>query len=233
MTTVDAERAFAYLLGELSEADASAVDEAVLAQPETHELVSAFEAELFDAYLDQSLPNERRARFEQRFLSTAAGRERLQRARALRQVAAQPVAAAQASWWQRLSSVLTMPRLAVGALVAAALAFVVAQPPPASEVSVSLRPDTVRAADAARGVTVAAASPVVFELALDDAPAASEWKVAVTGPGGFSWSGAPVRSDAVAVVVKVSGVSWVSGRYRVSLQSAADVLTYEVDVTVR
>ncbi|MCU0697137.1 MAG: hypothetical protein MUC96_11450 [Myxococcaceae bacterium] len=233
MTTVDAERAFAYLLGELPDGDASSLDEALLAEPETHEVLQAFEAELFDAYLDRSLPNERRARFEQRFLSTAAGRERLQRARALRQVAARTVASSQSAWWERLAALLTMPRLAVGALVAAALAFVVARPSAAPEVNVSLRPDTVRAADVARRLEVSAASPVVFELALDDAPAASEWKVAVTGPGGFSWSGAPARSDAVAVVVKVSGVSWVSGRYSVSLQSAADVLTYEVDVTVR
>lgn len=233
MTTVDAERAFAYLLGELPDGDASSLDEALLAEPETHEVLQAFEAELFDAYLDRSLPNERRARFEQRFLSTAAGRERLQRARALRQVAERQVASSQASWWQRVARLLTMPRLAVGALVAAVLAFVVARPPPVSEVLVSLRPDTVRAADPARRLEVSASSPVVLELALDDVPAASEWKVSLSGPNGFSWTGSPQRADGVAVTVKVSGVTWVSGRYRVSLQSATDALTYEVDVTVR
>ncbi|MCA2979986.1 MAG: hypothetical protein INH41_14270 [Myxococcaceae bacterium] len=231
MTTVDVDRAWAYLLGELPEAEASPLDEAVLGEPEAHEAMMAFEAELFDAYVEGALSGERRQRFEQRFLADAAGRERLRRAQALRRVAG-PLPAGGA-WWRGLLARLTAPRLAVGALVAAALALVLAWPVPAPEVRLSLRPDTVRAGGAARRLEVARASPVLLELALDDAPPTSDWRVAITGPGGFSWRGAPSRADAVAVEVKVDGVAWVSGRYRVTLTSAADSLTYDVEVVAR
>jgi hypothetical protein len=234
MTTVDAERAFSYLLGELPDSEASQLDEAALGEAETHELLEAFEAELFDAYLDAALSGDRRARFERRFLSTATGRERLRRARARRRVAAPRVESTDVSWWQRLTRLLTVPRLAVGGLVAAALALVVAWPTAPSEARVSLRPDLVRAAGEARRVEAPSASAtLVFELALEDAPAASAWTASVSGPAGFTWRGTPVRADAVAAEVKVSGVQWTSGRYQVSLTSGAETLQYEVEVVVQ
>jgi hypothetical protein len=230
MRPVDAERAFSYLLGELPEGEASQLDEAVLAEADTHELLAAWEAELFDAYLEQDLSAPRRARFEQRFLSTPDGRERLRRAQALRRRAP---AVAPTAWWKRVLEGLRGPRvMAIGLAVAAVLALVV-WPRAAPEARISLRPDSVRAAGDVRRLEVAASSAVVFELALDDAPAAASWAVTLSGPNGSSWKGASSRADAVAAEVKVDGVAWVSGRYRLVLTSAAETLAYDVDVLVR
>jgi hypothetical protein len=232
MTTVDAARAFAYLLGELPEAEASQLDEAVLAEGETHELVAAFEAELFDAYLARELPGPRLARFEQRFLSTPAARERLRQAQALRRRAGAVVAEA-SPWWASVIALLKGPRLAVVGLVAAVVVALLVWPRTAPEARSSLRPDTVRASGDVRRLEVSATSPVVFELVLDDTPAASEWTVTLSGPGGVSWKGAPARADAVAAEVRVQGLSWVSGRYHLSLASPSETLSYDVDVVVR
>src|SRR6185295_11555864 len=66
-----------YLLGKLDQPDCEALEEQYFVDPETLEEIGAMQEELFDDYLTGKLQNADRARFEQRFLQTDAGRSHL------------------------------------------------------------------------------------------------------------------------------------------------------------
>lgn len=230
--TLDSERAFAWLLGELPEADASALDEAALMDPRVHEDLEAFEAELFDAYRAGALSPERRARFEARF---AHDTRRLSFSSALAahaRKAPQPATPSRlARWWEAL----TTPRFAFGALATVAALVVVwltvpFGPPPSARVT--LVATQVRAGQAPVVLKLARSdAAVTFELALDDVKGAA-WKADISGPGGAVWSGAPSRADAVAVELTPTNVRWTSGAHRIRLSSAETNLEYDVVLDV-
>jgi anti-sigma factor RsiW len=96
-----------YLLGELREADQSALEERYFAEPEVFEQVVAAENKLLDDYSRGRLSEDRRARFERVYLTNPARRERVKFARALATrldagaMAVSPRSAT-ASWWQNV-----------------------------------------------------------------------------------------------------------------------------------
>ena len=80
------EHLIAYLLGELPESKNARIEEQYLASDESLALLTAIEAELYDAYASGSLSPERRLLFEQRFLATPEQRGQLEFSRALLRV---------------------------------------------------------------------------------------------------------------------------------------------------
>jgi hypothetical protein len=82
------ERTTAYLLEELTEEEAEQFEEQCFAQPEwpSVELDSA-EADLIEAYVRNELPPDRKQRFEENYLTTAAREERVLLARSFLRVA--------------------------------------------------------------------------------------------------------------------------------------------------
>jgi anti-sigma factor RsiW len=96
-----------YLLGELSEAEQSLVEEQLFSDRECYDRLQALKAELTDQYVQGTLAPEQRAVFARRFLATEVGRNDALFARALNGVLGeskkQPNLAAHeqspASWW--------------------------------------------------------------------------------------------------------------------------------------
>jgi len=109
------ERVFAYFLGELPAAEADLFEREVFESESLAEQVFALEEELIEAYLHGGLPPERRARFEQHYLTTEERRERVEFVAALDDelsaASAPPLhqVEAKASWWQTF---FFTPRLA-------------------------------------------------------------------------------------------------------------------------
>lgn len=118
----DPDHLAAYLLGELSEVETEAVDEALVADDALAEAIRAALAELYDEYAAGALVGARQQAFERRFLATADGRERLAFSEALAAAAAR--AARRPGVLARLRAHLAGPRGAV--LGAAACAAVLA-----------------------------------------------------------------------------------------------------------
>ena len=81
-----------YLLGDLDEAAAEALEDRYVADPALLETVRAAEDALIEAFLDGRLAPADRARFEAHYLATRIHRDRVAIARALRQRAALPAA---------------------------------------------------------------------------------------------------------------------------------------------
>ena len=79
------ERMIAYLLGELTDAEAIFIEEEYLADDEALGQLMAIEAELYDAYARNALSPERSRRFENKLLTTPEQRRRLEFSRALLQ----------------------------------------------------------------------------------------------------------------------------------------------------
>ena len=76
-----------YLLGELPEADADALELRLLAEPDWADEMQAVEYELMDRYVRNQLHATQRQRFEAHYLATPLHRERLATARELLQAA--------------------------------------------------------------------------------------------------------------------------------------------------
>jgi anti-sigma factor RsiW len=99
-----------YLLGELSEAEQTRVEEQLFFDNESYERLQALKAEMTDQYVRETLAPKRREVFARRFLTTEAGREDALFARALDGVlraentTRAPAASEQSrvSWWQSL-----------------------------------------------------------------------------------------------------------------------------------
>lgn len=99
-----------YLLGDVSEAERTQMEDRLFADDEFHEHLLALKSELADEYVRGELSATERARFAQRFLPSEAGRQRVAFARAMHDawpesapVAAPAVVGAEQSvWWQSL-----------------------------------------------------------------------------------------------------------------------------------
>jgi len=79
-----------YLLGDLDEAGAAALEDRYVADPALLEEVRAAEDALIEAFLDERLRPDERVRFEAHYLASPIHRDRVAIARALRQRAAAP-----------------------------------------------------------------------------------------------------------------------------------------------
>jgi hypothetical protein len=128
MTTLDEARVRRYLLGRLSEDEASALEAEYFASGEALEQVWGVENDLVDAYVAGELRPEERAAFESHYLASALHRDRVASARALRAAMHDPPAAAlpqrsATGWWPWLA-------LAAG-LVLALTAWRLRSTPPA------------------------------------------------------------------------------------------------------
>ena len=82
-TEEGAERAYSYLLGEMSDAERFRFERDFLADADAYETYLAAQDELMEAYSRGELSPDRRARFDSHFLTTGARRERLQLVRDL------------------------------------------------------------------------------------------------------------------------------------------------------
>lgn len=92
-TAGGAERAYSYLLGEMSEAEQVRFERDFLADADAYENYLAAQDELMEAYSRGELSPDRRVRFDRHFLTNDARRERLQLIRDLDEHAASPQAA--------------------------------------------------------------------------------------------------------------------------------------------
>jgi len=88
MSVRDDERALRYLLDELPGGERDVFEEEYFADDDTHAALRATEDELIDAYCAGTLPAERARRFEERYLATPEGRERVAFAQSLARYAA-------------------------------------------------------------------------------------------------------------------------------------------------
>jgi hypothetical protein len=77
------EKIVAYLLGTLDEEGQDRVEKEYFSTPDALQEIDSVEEDLFDAYAANSLQGDEKSRFEERFLSDAAGVERLRFARSL------------------------------------------------------------------------------------------------------------------------------------------------------
>lgn len=85
-SSFDEPRIRRYLLGELPESEAIALEEEYFSRVEVLQLVRGVEHDLIDAYVAEELPPSEREGFERRYLSAPALRDRVSAARALRQL---------------------------------------------------------------------------------------------------------------------------------------------------
>lgn len=81
--TAEEQLMMAYLLGDLPEQEKARVEERIFADDEFYEQIAALKAELADGYARGELTARERERFENRFLNSAQGRERLAFARTM------------------------------------------------------------------------------------------------------------------------------------------------------
>lgn len=99
-----------YLLGAVTEAERTQLEDRLFADDEFHEQLLALKSELADEYVRGELSVTERARFAQRFLHSEAGRQRVAFAHALLEALPEPepvaapavVGAEQSVWWQSL-----------------------------------------------------------------------------------------------------------------------------------
>jgi hypothetical protein len=108
-----------YLLGELPEADASAVEQEYFADPQFFDQVVDAENELVDEYARRQLSPRMRERFETYYLTHHARRDRAKFAAALTERLDQRrrltgTSDRTESWWGRLFAPTNRPRLALG-----------------------------------------------------------------------------------------------------------------------
>jgi anti-sigma factor RsiW len=117
-----------YLLGDVSEAEQTQIEDRLFADNEFHEQLLALKSELADDYVRGALSATERARFANRFLHSAAGRQRVAFARAMNEAlpdaspaTAPVIVAATSSWWHSLAGFLRVPALQFAFATAAIL----------------------------------------------------------------------------------------------------------------
>ena len=141
-----------YLLGDLDEAGAAALEDRYVADPALLERVRAAEDALIEAFLDERLRPDERVRFEAHYLASPIHRDRVAIARALRQRAAAPQSPA-----GRAGSLYGW--MALAAAVVLASLWIVARGGPPSQQAVG--PEAARPGAEARVPRQAPAPPVV------------------------------------------------------------------------
>ena len=103
-----------YLLGDLDEAGAAALEDRYVADPALLERVRAAEDALIEAFLDERLRPDERVRFEAHYLASPIHRDRVAIARALRQRAAPQSSAGRAGslyGWMALAAAVVLASL--------------------------------------------------------------------------------------------------------------------------
>ncbi|MCK6548042.1 hypothetical protein L6R52_19480 [Myxococcota bacterium] len=215
MSELDHEEGVRYLLGELTEDEASALEDATFDHPERVEVLEALEAELFADYACGALQGPRRAAFEARFLSTPEGRARLADARLFERSFTQ--GARVIPLRRRVTAALAAIAAVVLAVVGAAI-FATRD----DVLVVRLSPE-LRSAGTAVQVDAPGAKRVTLELALDDEPALGpfvvEWARDGTALPALSATRAP---GAAALRVDVDGATLSTGRYEVTVRAEGD-----------
>src|SRR5262245_54260781 len=88
------DRAARYLLDELPEEDREAFEDEYFGDEQVYDELLAAEDDLIDRYCEGGLSAEQQQRFEERYLASAEGRERVEFARALRRLNAPSPASA-------------------------------------------------------------------------------------------------------------------------------------------
>src|SRR3954452_19312096 len=92
-----------YLIGNLTEAEESRVEDRVFSDSDTLAALEDAEADLIDAYVRGSLSDAERRAFERRFLASPSRRKKVEFARALAKVTTQSTVAREAPGvWQRM-----------------------------------------------------------------------------------------------------------------------------------
>jgi hypothetical protein len=120
-----------YLLGELAEADQTAIERELLADREKFEQVCAVEDDLIDSYLRGKMSRADRERFEGHYLASRYNRERVATAQILiagiDRMAGEKVKAGEREtgvpWWKRFTDLLRWPQPALGGALVLALLF--------------------------------------------------------------------------------------------------------------
>jgi hypothetical protein len=106
------ERLRSYLLGLAPESDSEALDEASVADDAVAARLAVLEDDLYDDYARGVLKAPERARFQERYLASAAGRGRLEFARALGSrppaVTPAPTTTAAFRWWSVAAALLAV-----------------------------------------------------------------------------------------------------------------------------
>src|SRR5262245_13383368 len=135
----DQQAVFSYLLNELSEEQVIRFEERCFSDPSLFLVVSAIEDELIEEYVRGSLSPERRVRFEQHYLATAARRDRVDFTRDLLKTFAPASSTAVGSqspafaesphsqrrpFWSALITAIAQPRVAFASAVAGAMLII-------------------------------------------------------------------------------------------------------------
>jgi anti-sigma factor RsiW len=117
-----------YLLGDLPQEERARLEDRYLTDAEVFEEFVAIENDLIDAYVRGELTEGERRKFEAEYFKSPQRRERVEFARALRQVSAlamQAVPTQTASLWEKVRAAFSVPhRMPQWALAAAALVMV-------------------------------------------------------------------------------------------------------------
>lgn len=241
MKRLSQESAYAYLLGEMPEEEAEALEAAVFEEDQVHEALRSWEVALIGDFLDEALAPERRARFEAKYLAHPAQRERVAFEQALRARAAAPATEASSpraeaharesrsrpTWLERLGLSRAGSGWMLAGLAAAAAVLLTVAPrvgsdsEPGALVKVSLRAASVRASGSTLPTVTlpegVASGRFTAELALDDEPRRPRWEARLVRDGRTVWRGPPDRETEVAVWVSVPLSSLKAGRNELEL----------------
>ena len=203
------ERFAAYLLGELPDREAEALEDALFTDGELFEQVQTAEAELFDAYVQGVLDARRRLRFEDRLLASAEGRARLATARALARRAKAARAASARTPFERLRAWFGGGGLLLAA-AAAAIMIVIAgvvlsrDRPPDRVLDATLHPLSLRSDVGARRLQLPEGTTAVrLELALGEARTAEAYVAIVFRRGAEIWRSKALEGDELRARVLV------------------------------
>jgi hypothetical protein len=120
-----------YLLGKLTEADQTAIEQELLADRDKFEQVCAVEEDLIDSYLRGKMSRADRDRFEGHYLASPYNRERVATAQILiagiDRIVGERVKAGEKgpgiTWWKRFPDSLSWPQPALGVALVLALLF--------------------------------------------------------------------------------------------------------------
>lgn len=114
----DEEIVVSYLLGELPETEQATIELRFLKDPQYREMMLGVEDDLVDAYLAAELTDAERALIEQHLATSPQLRSKVQTARGLQMLLAEPPVLLRAetandardNWWKSLAGLLTTPR---------------------------------------------------------------------------------------------------------------------------
>jgi hypothetical protein len=238
-------RARAYLLGELSPAEAEAFEASLLDDDEAFDLLELAESDVLDALARGELSQAQRLGVEAQIGARHELAERVAFARALAERADRPRAApARPSAWVRLRRRLWPEHLGGRGLIlaAAALALVLGSltlfpPGPRAPAVAQLSPDALRDRGAPRPVHLGDALSLRLSLLLDPDDAGSDLEVLVQRGGKAVWRAPRIAPAGHAVVVELPTFLLEAGRYEITVSAlppgatAQPIAYYTLDLT--